>query len=83
MDSNQKIKMLPVGYSEVMYEGKKYSVVRTDFNDGKSMKVYAEESGGNHFISFNYYMTSAGALLKPCEMPEYTVIHFLENIKEI
>lgn len=73
MDWIQKIKTLPTGYSEVNYEGKRYGVSRTDFNDGKSIKIYAEESGGNHFISFNYYFTTKSNLIKPCEMPEREV----------
>ncbi len=75
----EKIKLLPVGYCEVRYEGKKYAVTREDFNGGKSIKVFAKETGGNDFISFNYYLTSTADLLKPCEMPEVKVIRFLEN----
>lgn len=81
MDWIQKITTLPKGYSEVNYEGKKYSVSRRDFNGGKSIKIYAEELGGNHFISFNYYFTTKLNLLKPCEMPEEEVIRFLKNYK--
>ena len=40
------IEKLPVGYSVVWYRKKKYGVSRTDYNDGKSIKVYAEELGG-------------------------------------
>lgn len=81
MDWIQKIKILPIGYSEVNYKERRYSMTRTDFNEGKSIKVYAQELGGSHFISFNYYLTTKSGLLKPCEMPEQDVIHFLENYK--
>lgn len=64
MDLIQKMKALPSGYSEVTYEGKKYVVSRRDFNSGKSIKIYAKELGGNHFISFNYYFTAQSNLLK-------------------
>lgn len=73
------IDKIPVGYSEVIYKGGKYGVSRKDFNSGKSIKVYAEELGGNDFISFNYYETSE-ATLKPCEMPEEKVMDFLRSI---
>ncbi len=53
MDWIQKIKTLATGYSEVNYEGKRYGLSRTDFNDGKSIKIYVKELGGNHFICFN------------------------------
>ena len=79
MDWIQKIKTLPPGYSEVNYEGSRYGVSRKDFNEGKSIKVYAKELGGIRLISFNYYLTAKGNLLKPCEMPTKHVIHFLKN----
>ena len=79
MNWMKKIETIPAGYSQVNYEGKKYGTSRSDFNDGKSIKVYAEELGKNRFISFNYYIMSTSNLLKPCEMPASTVIHFLEN----
>ncbi|MEO1054202.1 MAG: peptide methionine sulfoxide reductase [Bacteroidota bacterium] len=71
------IMAIPIGYSEVSFEGKKYGLTRSDFNGGKSLKVYAEELGGTDFISFNYYITSKDTLLKPCEMPDEKVRHFL------
>lgn len=83
MDWTQKIITLPAGYSEVNYRDKRYSVSRTDYNAGRSIKIYAEELGGNHFISFNYYFTAKSNLLKPCEMPEQEIIHFLEHYKFI
>ncbi|WP_417443235.1 peptide methionine sulfoxide reductase [Joostella sp.] len=79
----ESIKELPLGYSEVEYQQKKYGVTRTDFNAGKSIKVYAEELGGNDFISLNYYITSTAENLKPCEMPQQKVIHFLKNYKKL
>jgi len=83
MELLEKIKQLPLGYSEVMYKYKKYGVTRADFNDGKSFKVYAEALGGTDFISLNYYGTQSSELLKPCEMPEKKVIDFLKNLKII
>jgi len=77
----KRIKELPLGYSEVLYRDKKYGVTRSEHNQGKSIKLYAEELGGNDFISFNYYQTRKDAVLKPCEMPEEKVIHFLNNYK--
>lgn len=74
-----RIKNLPIGYSEVKYQNRKYGVTRTDFNAGKSIKLYAEELGGKDFISFNYYVTRTKGNLKPCEMPKQKVIHFLNN----
>ncbi len=68
------------GYSEGIYNDKKYGITKTIFNKGNSLKVYAEELGGNDFISLNYYVTKTNELLKPCEIPEQKVIHFLKNV---
>ena len=75
------IQLIPQGYSEVLYHQKKYGVSRTDFNNGKSIKVFAKELGGNEFISMNYYITSTSERLNPCEMPKQKVIHFIKNIE--
>ena len=81
MSVAELIAQIPKGYSEVMINGRRYGVSRSDFNAGSSLKVYAEELGGNDFISFNYYQTSREALLKPCEMPQQKVIEFLHNMQ--
>ena len=78
-----RIKILSIGYSEVIFQQKKYGVTRTDFNNGKSIKLYAKELGGNDVISLNYYITSTSQKLKPCEMHEQKVIHFLKNFQLI
>jgi len=75
------IHLIPKGYSEVLYQQKKYGITRTDFNSGKSIKVFAKELGGNNFISMNYYITRTSERLKPCEMPNQKVIHFMKNIE--
>ncbi|WP_339706917.1 peptide methionine sulfoxide reductase [uncultured Kriegella sp.] len=74
-----RIKALSIGYSEVVYQGQRYGVTRTDFNEGKSHKIYAEELGGTNFISLNYYVTSSSQKMKPCEMPMQKVIDFLNE----
>jgi len=74
------IKKLPEGYSEGSYNSKKYGITKTIFNNGNSFKVYGEELGGTDFISLNYYITKRKDLIKPCEMPEQKVVHFLENV---
>lgn len=80
MSLHEIIIKIPLGYSEVYYNNRKYGLTRTDFNDGKSIKVFAAELGGTDFISFNYYLTTQKEYLKPCEMPEQKVIDFLRQI---
>ncbi|SED16031.1 peptide-methionine (S)-S-oxide reductase [Tenacibaculum sp. MAR_2009_124] len=77
------IKDLPEGYSEGIYMKKKYGISKASFNKGKSFKIYAKELGGTDVISLNYYITSTAEKLKPCEMPEQKVLHFLHNVEPI
>lgn len=78
------IKNIPLGYSEVIYNSKKYGLTREDYASGHSIKVFAKEQGGEDFISFNYYTTDAGeAHFRPCEMPDQKVIDFLEGMKPV
>ena len=79
----ERIAQIPLGYSEVRYRGRTYGLRRTDFNAGKSTKVFAAELGGTDFISFNYYCTSTTDHLKPCEMPEQKVLDFLRSFEII
>jgi len=81
LNLNSCITRIPKGYSEVLYKGKRYSVTRSDFNNGKSLKVFARELGGTGFISFNYYILTTGGALKPCEMPRQKVTDFLKNLE--
>ncbi len=75
------IDKIPAGYSEGRYNGKKYGISKTTFNNQKSFKIFAEELGGNDFISLNYYITRQKEWLKPCEMPEQKVVDFLKNVE--
>ncbi len=79
----KNIEKIPEGYSEGVFQDKKYGITKTIFNDGKSIKLYGEELGGNDFISLNYYITKKKELLKPCEMPEAKVRDFLKHVKPI
>ena len=74
------INRIPLGYSVGIYKDKKYGITKSIFNKGKSIKVFAEELGGNDFISLNYYITEKKDWLKPCEMPEQKVIDFLKGV---
>lgn len=83
MDLHELIVGIPEDYSEVSFAGKRYSLTRKDFNQGRSLKVFARELGGTDFISFNYYLTGQGRLLKPCEMPVAKVEKFLQEMEKV
>ena len=67
-----------MGYSKGHYQQRRYSVVITTGAAGKRYKLYAEQLGGDDFISLNLYLPVSGKpLLKPCEMPAAKVIDFV------
>ncbi len=73
---------IPFGASEGLYAGRRYGITKTSFAEGRSQKLYAQELGGTHFISFNlYFADSPRALLRPCEMPVRQVVEFLLGVK--
>ncbi|BAO56029.1 hypothetical protein [Nonlabens marinus] len=80
---HERLLLLKQGYQVVLYRNKKYGTTRTDFNNGKSIKLYAEELGGTDFISLNYYRLDSGGVCKPCEMPEEKVLDFLRNYQMV
>ena len=75
------LERIPEGYSIGRYLGKRYGISKTVFNQGKSVKLYAEALGDTDFVSLNYYSTQKAGLLKPCEMPKEKVLHFLKNVE--
>ena len=76
----EMIKRIPEGFSEGCFRGRKYGISKRSFNDERSFKIFAEEFGGNDFISLNFYLTTKDEKLRPCEMPEAKVIDFLRNV---
>jgi peptide-methionine (S)-S-oxide reductase len=52
------INNIPEGYSEGIYNNKKYSITKEIFNNGKSFKIFGKELQENDFISLNYYITT-------------------------
>jgi hypothetical protein len=81
MPYREKLRAFPDGAREVIYEGRRYLMRKETHLGGRLIKLYAEELGGNDFISLNYYETSSQPLLKPCEMPAQKVIAFIENVQ--
>lgn len=74
---------LPNGANDVRYLGKRYLLRKETLLDGKLLKVYAEELGGNDIVSGNYYPTIKNGMLKPCEISDKKVIDFVLNAKAI
>lgn len=74
---------LPNGANDVRYMGKRYLLRKETLLEGKLLKLYAEELGGNDIVSGNYYTTIKGGMLKPCEMSDTKVIDFVLHVRII
>lgn len=74
--------LIPSGYSKGVFVGARYGITVERLGDGRQVKLYAEELGGNNHISFNLYLPRSGkVLLKPCEMPANKVRDFVLGVK--
>ena len=73
------LQSIPQGYSQGLVRGVRWSATKTVHNDGRSVKIFAEELGGNDFVSCNFYRTASGLVAKPCEMPLEKVERFLRK----
>jgi hypothetical protein len=73
---------VPEGWSEVVYDGRRYGVTRTVRLGGRQQSVYAEELGGTDVVSANLYLPDAGEeAFRPCEMPAAKVRSFLAGLR--
>ncbi len=70
---------VPVGWSEVAYDGRRWGLTRTDRAAGGTTSIYAEELGGAGCVSANVWRTRTGRVLRPCEMPAERVLDFLRG----
>lgn len=78
---HEKIIQLDDGAYDVIAYEKRYLLRKETQLKGKLIKLYAEELGGNDFISLNYYPQLQNGLLKPCEMPQEKVIQFVLELQ--
>lgn len=76
----EKLLTLPEGANDVAYNNKRYLLRKETLLDGKLLKLYAEELGGNDIVSGNYYPTIKNGTLNPCEMSDTKVIDFVLNV---
>ncbi|WP_394648001.1 hypothetical protein [uncultured Sphingomonas sp.] len=68
----------PPGYSEGVYDGRRWGVTLDESADRRRVWLYGEELGGTGRVSFNLYrLRSARVALRPCEMPAATVVAFV------
>lgn len=64
-------------------QGRNYLVTKSSFAGGGSLKIVAQELGGNDYISGNVYYLNDGARLFPCEMSRDKVTEFLRDLEAL
>ncbi|MER9432512.1 hypothetical protein NKJ46_27400 [Mesorhizobium sp. M0166] len=70
--------VFPEGYSEGIYEDRRYGVTLRRSGDGRRNSLFARELAGTDIISFNLYrLGTDDASLKPCEMSADKVRDFV------
>ncbi len=77
---HRRLLSLEDGAYDVYFNNIRYGLRKETLLNGKLIKLYAEELGGNDFVSLNYYPRTADGLLKPCEMPQEKVIAFVLSL---
>jgi hypothetical protein len=70
---------VPVGWSLVVYDDRRYAVTRSVHGDGRSESILAEALDGSDLVSANLYRLGGDDVLKPCEMPADKVLDFLRG----
>lgn len=78
----QALDALPNGTVTGHSEGRRYVATKSVFNAGRSVKLVAEELGGNDYISLNYYRLQSGDRLYPCEMSREKVADFILSFRQ-
>ena len=72
---------IPVGHSEMLYDGRRWRVEKARLAGGRSEKLVAWELGGAGYVSLNLYALDGRDLLRPCEMPESEARSFVLGVR--
>lgn len=73
----EALRAIPSGTSLGRIGTTRYTATRSDFNNGRSIKLVAEALDQSDYISLNFYDLDSGGQLAPCEMPHDKVIDFV------
>ncbi len=76
-DLDALIRAIPEGWSRAEIDGHSWAVTRTTRAGGKVISVDAEQLGTSEQFGANVWITTDGTILRPCEVPEEKVLHFL------
>ncbi|WP_404312338.1 peptide methionine sulfoxide reductase [Agrococcus terreus] len=73
---------VPEGWSRQVVDGRAWGLTRVEHGGGRSATIAGEELGGTGRMDANVWRTSAGTVLRPCEMPEEQVLAVLRALPE-
>ena len=68
------------GWARRVVAGVPWGVSRVEHVGGRTTTLTAEQLGGTGFLSANVWHTTAGPVLRPCEVPAADVIRFLRDL---
>lgn len=71
------LRAIPQGTTTGRSGATRFTATRSDFNNGKSIKLVAEALDSSNYISLNFYDLQSGGQLAPCEMAHDKVIAFV------
>jgi len=75
---DEALARLRSGYSEGLFEGRRWGATVKRDADLRRIWLFAEDLAGKDIVSFNLYRLACGRLsLKPCEMSTRKVIAFV------
>lgn len=78
-DLGELVARVPAGWTRVHQRGRPWGLSRTDRAGGRSVFLEADELGGPGRLSATVWFTTAGPLLRPCEVPADDVLDLLRG----
>ncbi len=73
---------VPEGWSRFEIDGEPWSVSRVARAGGRAVTLEARRLGSAEGFGANVWLTSAGAVLRPCEVPAEQVLDLLRALPE-
>jgi hypothetical protein len=73
------IRAIPEGWTRVHIAGHVWGITRTTRAGGKVISFDAERLGNKEQLGANVWMLPEGSILRPCEVPEESVMQVLRD----
>lgn len=80
VDLDELLARVPEGWTRFEIDGQPWAVSRVARARGRSVTLEAEQLGTTDRFGANIWLTSSGAVLKPCEVPAEKVLELLRAL---